>query len=174
MVKRIYFLIAIVILSSCFFDTKLHDLTMKKTPYFGDELRIDGYYHSNPVLNDERYIGVAVFYKDGFCIHTWGRPVNQDTLSYIENELLLNDVYIAKIKNAPAHIGVFQIIYPDIQFEVWEYRSDPWCHFGKIVNDTTFIINKKKDRTGKTYSVNLTYRFQQFSQKPDSTNNFLK
>jgi hypothetical protein len=61
---------------------------MKKTPYLGDELRVDGYYYSNP-----RYanvIGIAVFYKDGFCIHSWGKVTSQDTLSYIENEILLN------------------------------------------------------------------------------------
>ena len=75
----------------------------------------------------------------------------------------------------PCNIGVFQIMYPDIQFEAWGFRSDPWTYFGEIVNDTTFITNKRRsNNTGKTYPENLTYRFQQFSQKPDSTNNFVK
>jgi len=146
---------------------------MKKTPYFGEELRIDGYYYST--IEYDKYIDVAVFYRNGFCINTLVEPVNQDTLSYIENDILLNDAYINKLKNAPGHIGVFQIMYPDIQFEVWVFRTDPTSSFGSIINDTTFIINKRVDnRTKKTTSVNLTYRFKEFSPKPDSTNVYVK
>jgi hypothetical protein len=146
---------------------------MKKTPYFGDELRIDGYYYSNIIY--DCYIGVAVFYRDGICIYTFAEPTNQDTLNYIENEILLNEARINKMKNVPTDIGVFQIMYPNIQFEIWEYRTDPTSHFGKIINDTTFIINKwVNNRTKKTYSENQTYRFKQFSPKPDSTNVFIK
>jgi len=172
MVKSIYLLMGIILLTGC--DTRLRNLTMKKTPYFGNELRIDGYYYSNPDSYDG-LINVAVFYRDGFCIHTNGNPANQDTLSYIENEILLNDVYIAKLKNDPAHIGVFQITDTDIKFEVWEFKSWIFTHFGNIVNDTTFIINMRVDnRTNKSYPENLTYRFVQFSQKPDSTNVYVK
>jgi hypothetical protein len=146
---------------------------MTKTPYSGDELRIDGYYYSN--IRPANYIGVAIFYMDGFCIHTWIKPVNQDTLNYIESEILLNNECINKMKNTPSNIGVFRIMYPDIQIEAWEYRTDPTSHFGKIINDTMFIINKRvNNRTEETYSENLTYRFKQFSPKPDSTNVWIK
>ena len=173
MVKSIYLLMGIILLTGC--DTRLHELTMRKTPYYGNELRIDGYYYSN-MDEYNNSISVAVFYRDGFCINTHvDSPVNQDTLGYIENEILLNNTYIAKMKREPFHIGVFQIMYPDIQFEIWEFRSWPFTYSGNIVNDTTFIINKRMDnRAGKSYSENLTYRFKQFSQKPDSTNNFVK
>jgi hypothetical protein len=152
---------------------------MNKTPYFENKLRIDGYYYSNIAWYDKyidrTYIGIAVFYRDGFCIHTWGEPINHDTLGYIENDILLNDTYINKIKNEPTHIGVFQITYPDIQFEAWEFRTDPFSHFGTILNDTTFVIYKRfNNRTKQTYSENLTYRFKQFSPKPDSTNVWIK
>jgi len=162
----------ILLLTGC--DTKLRYLTMTKTPYFGDELRIDGYYYSTPDPYDGQ-IGIAIFYRDGFFMHPWGKPTHQDTLGYIENEILLNNAYIAKLKSDPDHIGVFQIMDPDIQFEIWQFRNETVSRFGKIVNDTTFIINKGvSNRTGKAFSENLTYRFQQFSQKPDSTNNFVK
>jgi len=176
MVKRIYLLIGIILLTGC--DTRLRELTMKKTLYLGDELRIDGYYYSNPILyeyTNETPIRVAVFYRDGFCFHTWGEPANQDTLGYIEREVLLNEAYIAKLKKEPTQIGVFRIIYPNIELETWEGRSCPFSYFGKIINDTTFIINKKvNNNMGKSFSENLTYQFQQFSQKPDSTNSFVK
>ena len=162
----------IILLTGC--DTKLLELTMKKAPYFGDELRIDGYYHSSPDEYDG-HIRVAVFYRDGFCFHVWKVPDNQDTLSHIENEILLNDTYIAKLKREPTQIGVFRIMYPDIEIETWEFRTDPISRFGKIVNDTTFIINKSvNNRIGKSHPENLTYRFQQFSPKPDSTNVYVK
>ena len=179
MVKKIYFLlIGIILLTSCY---KLIDLTMKKTPYFGEELRIDGYYYSNPFYDkyaDITTMRVAVFYSDGFCIDTQVElPKNQDTLTYIENEVLLNEVYLAKMKREPLYIGVFQIMYPDIQFESWQFRSWTVSSFGVIVNDTTFIINKHwtNFRSYKTLSeYPVTYRFQQFSPKPDSTNYFVK
>ena len=147
---------------------------MKKIPYFGDELRIDGYYYSNTEYEGGG-IRVVVFYQDGFCIYTLIAPTYQDTLKYIENEILLNDAFINGEKNAPSHIGVFQIMYPDIQIEAWEFRTDPFSHFGTIINDTTFITTKRKNnRTKETYSENLTYRFKQFSPKPDSTNVWIK
>ena len=171
MVKRILIFITIVLFGSC--SKKLFELAMAKTPYTGSELRIDGYYYSDLTL--ERYINIAIFYRDGFCIHTRIIPINQDTLTYIENEILLNTAFISKIKSIPGHIGVFQIMYPDIKFETWEARTATFSHFGKIVNDTTFIINKQVDnRTNTTYSENLTYRFKKFSPKPDSTNAFVK
>jgi len=175
MVKKTYLFIVITLLTGC---SKLVDLKMKKAPYFGDELRIDGYYYSNPLYNkyaDITTIGVAVFYRDGFCIHTWGESANPDTLSYIENEILLNDALITKMKKNPSHIGAFQIMYTDIKFETWELRNWVFTYYGKIVNDTTFIIHKRmENNTGKIFSENSTYRFHQFSPKPDSTNNFVK
>ena len=171
MVKKYHILIAVFLLTGCY--TTLHDLTMTKTPYFGDEVRVDGYYYST--IRQGNYIGVAVFYGDGFCIHTWIEPTNQDFLQQIENEILLNNTVINRIKEIPTNIGVFQIMYPDIQFEIWEYRTDPTTFFGTILNDTTFIINKRvNNRIKKTYQLNLTYRFKQFSPKPDSTNVWIK
>jgi hypothetical protein len=146
---------------------------MKKSPYFGNELRIDGYYYSNQEYHG--IICVAVFYRDGFCIHTRLDPMDKDTLKCIETNILLNDAYINKIKNEPTHIGVFQIEYPDIQFETWESQINPFCHHGKVINDTTFIITKQiNNRTKQTYPKNLTYKFKQFSPKPDSTNVYIK
>jgi hypothetical protein len=151
-------------------------MILKRIPYFGDELRIDGYYHSN--LIESKSIGVAVFYRNGFCIHTLVRPINQDTINYIENKILLNRAYIDDLKNTPSHIGVFQIMYPDIEIETWDYGGDgitTFTRFGKIINDTTFIINKMVNNGGHhVFSENLTYRFKQFSPKPDSTNVFIK
>ena len=160
-----------MILGGC--SKKLYDLTMSKSPYLGNELKIDGYYYSNQTLAND--VGVVVFYRDGFCINTWVKPTTNDTLEYIENEILLNDAFINKIKGIPAHIGVFKVINPDIEFETWETRTTSFSRYGKIINDSTFIINKSiNNATGVSTSEKLTYRFKHFSPKPDSTNNYIK
>ena len=84
MVMRSFLLIAIVLLGSC--SKKLYDLTMTKTPYPGNELRVDGFYYSTPT--SEKDIGIAVFYKNGVCIHMFTRIDSHDTLDFIENEIL--------------------------------------------------------------------------------------
>ena len=172
MVKKNALLMLIPFFTSCFFDTSLFDMEMDKAPYTGDELRIDGYYYSDLVY--EEYIRVAVFYRDGFCIHTSFVPKTQDTLTNIENEILLNDAYISKLKNSPSHIGVFRIINPDIEFEAWEYRNTTISHFGKIINDTTFVINKRINRRNNAVlTENRTYKFKQFDAKPDSISKYV-
>jgi hypothetical protein len=173
MLIRFFTIISILLFVSC--EKELHDLSMDKNPYTGDELRIVGYYYTN--LTSANDIGVAVFYRDGFCINTWVKPINQDTLRYIENEILLNSTFINKIKSIPTHIGVFQINAKSIVFETWEAGRDiiNFSHYGEILNDTTFLITKQVNNdSGKSSSEKLTYRFRQFSPKPDSTNNFIK
>ena len=121
MVKKNFLLfIAVILLTGC--SHRLSEMSLKKAPYLGDELRIDSYYYSKLSLAND--IGVAVFYRDGFCIHTWIRIKNKDTLNYIENEILLNNTYINDLKKRPSHIGAFRIMYPDIEFEVWDYGGD--------------------------------------------------
>jgi len=169
---KIFTVILVLLLISC--EKERQDLSMDKIPYTGDELRIDGYYYSNLTLADD--IGVAVFYRDGFCINTWVKPINQDTLSYIENNILFNDEFINKIKSIPTHIGVFKINAKSIEFETWEAGRDiiTFSHYGEILNDTTFLITKQVNNdSGKSYSEKLTYKFRQFSPKPDSTNTFI-
>lgn len=175
MVRKFYLFVAVILFMSGSCEKKLHELSLSKTSYTGDELRIDGYYYSNIVFTDR--IGIAIFYRDGFCINTWVKPVNSDTLSYIENEILLNSAFINKIKSIPTHIGVFQINAESIKFETWEAGRDiiTFSNYGKILNDTTFLITKQVNNdSDKSYSETLIYRFRQFSPKPDSTNTFIK
>jgi hypothetical protein len=175
MVIKLFPIVAVMLFSCASCEKELHKLSMAKTPYTGNELRIDGYYYSNLTSADD--IGVAVFYRDGVCINTWVKPVNSDTLSYIENEILINDAFINKIKSIPTHIGVFQINTKSIEFETWEVGRDiiTFSNYGEILNDTTFLITKQVNNdSGKSYSKKLTYRFRQFSPKPDSTNTFIK
>jgi hypothetical protein len=175
METRLFLLITIVIFTNASCEKELHELSMAKIPYTGNELRIDGYYYSNQVYNN--YNAVAVFYRDGACIHVFTSIEGADTLNYIENNILLNESLISNFMNTPTNIGVFQINTESIEFETWEAGRDiiTFSNYGEILNDTTFLITKQiNNDSGKSENENLTYRFKQFSPKPDSTNNFIK
>ena len=175
MVIKLYSIIAVMLLSCASCEKELHEFSLSKTPYTGDELRIDGYYYSNLTSADD--IAIAVFYRDGVCINVYTRVEGQDTLSFIENDILLNESIVSTFMNTPTNIGVFQINAESIEFETWEAGRDiiTFSNSGEILNDTTFLITKQVNNdSGKSYSENLTYRFRQFSPKPDSTNTFIK
>lgn len=173
MVRIIFSLFMIIIFGCC--KKQLHELSMNRTPYTSNELRIDGYYYSS--LTSANDIGVAVFYRNGVCIHVYTRIDGQDTLRFVENNILLNESLINRFMNTPTSIGVFQINGESIVFETWEAGRDiiTFSSYGEILNDTTFLITKQiNNDSGKSTTMNLTFRFKQFSPKPDSTNTFIK
>lgn len=175
MVIKLFSIAAVMLFSCASCEKEFHKLNMAKTPYTGNELRIDGYYFSN--LTSAEDMGLAVFYRDGVCINVFTRIEGHDTLSFIENDILLNESVISTFMNTPTNIGVFQINAESIEFETWEAGRDiiTFSNYGEILNDTTFLITKQVNNdSGKSYSEYLTYRFRQFSPKPDSTNNFIR
>lgn len=76
MTIRYLLIISILLFISC--EKELHNLSMYKSAYAGDELRIDGYYYSNTTSAND--VGIAVFYKDGVCIHMYTRIESQNIL----------------------------------------------------------------------------------------------
>ncbi len=69
MVKKIGLLLLFtsLILTAC--EQKLHDLSMSRMPYVGNELRTDGYYYSSDMKGYDRpTVGVIVLYKNGVCL----------------------------------------------------------------------------------------------------------
>ena len=159
--------------SSC--EKELHELSLSKTPYSGDELRVDGYYYSNLTSVDD--IAIAVFYRDGVCFNVYTRIESQDTLNFIEKDILQDKSIISTFVSTPTNIGVFKIKEKSIEFETWEAGRDiiTFSNYGKILNDTTFLITKQVNNdSGKSYSEKLTYRFRQYSPKPNCTNTFIK
>jgi len=172
MAIRFFLLIAVLIITSC--SKRLDELMMNKSPYTGSELRIDGYYMSSP--NSSMDVGVGVFYRDGVCIHFFFRPETLDTMNYIESEFLLNESFINDAKSKPSWLGVFEINDESLNFETWEAGRNitTFNHFADILNDTTFILRERVDNLLSSSSTeNLTYRFKEFSPKPDSTNMFI-
>jgi hypothetical protein len=174
MVIKLFSIVTVMLFTCASCEKELQELSMSKIPYAGDELRIDGYYYSN--LTSANDIGIAVFYRDGVCINVFTSIEGQDTIDFIENDILLNESLMYSFMNTPSHIGVFQINTESIEFETWEAGRDiiTFSNFGEILNDTTFLITKQVNNdSGKSYSEKMTYRFRQFSPKPDSINSFI-
>lgn len=170
---RIFLVSIMFLVLSC--EKKLYDLGMEKIPYDGNELKINGYYYSTPDSNGD--IGLAVFYRDGFCIHMFLDINSKDTLHYIENKYLLDNAFIIDIKQTPNWIGVFQIDNSKIEYETWvAMRHIPtFSYYGEILNDTTYKLTKWiANDIDVTYPLELTYKFKKFDFKPDSTNTFIK
>ena len=157
---------------------------MDRVPYSGTELKTNGYYYSN-LRSNGRNISVAIFYRNGFCIHSimdvtysnFEVKSKQDTLEYIKRTLFEDKSVIQRFLNEPTSIGVFRIEGKDIEFETWENGYDvlTFSNYGKILNDSTFLINKfVSNQSRKEWAVNLTYKFVEYSPKPDSISSFIK
>ena len=171
MAIRLLLLIAVLIVTSC--SQRLDELMVNKTPYPETELRTDGYYYSNDLgITDFR---LAVFYRDGICYHLFGSSDTQPIEDFIEQDILLNESFIDNLRTTPTNIGVFNIEDKSISIEHWEASRDILAleRSGEILNDSTFILNQVENLQGEIENVNYTYRFKQFSPKPDSTNMFI-
>jgi len=166
---------AIVLLASCDDGEELHPLKMNRIPYEGNELRTDGYYYSEAFSEND--IKILVLYRNGVCLFEVTDFKGQDTLGYIENNFLLNP-RIAHYWTRPSDIGVFQINNKSLTIEVWDPGYDnigTYTYNSEILNDTTFRVTKQtNNQSGNSYPYIRTFRFKQFSPKPDSTNRFIK
>lgn len=166
---------AVILLGSCDDGEVLHPLKMNRIPYTGSELRTDGYYYSEAF--SEKHIDIAVLYRDGVCFFEVTSFNGPDTLGYIEDNFLLNP-RISHYWTRPSDIGVFQINNNSLTIEVWDPGYDDigtYTYNSEILNDTTFRVTKQtNNRSGVINSYERTFRFKQFSPKPDSTNRFIK
>lgn len=160
-------------LGGCGKWNKNEELTLVRKPYYGNELRIDGYYYN--IIDGE--IGKTYFFYRNGTLH-YG--IATDTL---DNNLEKYDTWFASdyysniIKTNRRRWGLFEIQGDSIQYERWSIRGggDPVLRVsGHIQNDTTFVITKSLyPHTGETYQHEITYHFHAFSPKPDSTNVFI-
>jgi hypothetical protein len=171
---KIYILTIAVILTmnNCRKEKKDDVLSLKREPYTGSELRIDGYYFNKYGTGN---LTVYFFYDNGILLYGSSFPI--DHLSEHESDYIDGEHY-EFAKNLKYYWGVFNINGGEIMFERW-YPSQPplraFISSGTILNDTTFHINRFYHSDGSVSDeVNETYHFRQFTPKPDSTNIFIK
>jgi len=153
--------------ANCDYSSENDKFTLQRVNYFGNQLRIEGYYYSK---NDGYF-----FYRNGVFFDPGGgygyigkerweaKSIDKKYLSSLISELwwgqfVVNDSIIK-----------FEKYYPG-DGPLWSYIKE-----GVIINDTTFHITKSYRSNGSELKErDEMYHFRKFSPKPDSTNVFVK
>lgn len=165
----------ITISTTCEKMTQDDNLSLNKSVYTGNELRIDGYYY---FITENNLHFTYFFYENGITIHGGGNAPNTSPIEFIESQFK-SENYLKALKDHKTAWGIFQFNGNKIEFERWYPSSGgplpSYIRSGEILNDTTFIITKSiRPKTGEEKELNEIYRFKRFSPKPDSTNSFIK
>jgi hypothetical protein len=182
-IKNISMKILIIIIMSLFCNCskdnlwKDDELSIPKTPYLGNELRMNGYFY-HPYGTPEK-LTIYFFYKDGTILLA-GDHYEMNNRVEFEQSFTTNE-FIEKRRNIKYCWGVFKIEGNNIRFERWYPSEKPYKSYireGIIMNDTTFQINTSyrmvNGKKTELASENEIYHFRQFSPKPDSTNQYIK
>ncbi|MGI6479007.1 MAG: hypothetical protein ACOX0M_06150 [Salinivirgaceae bacterium] len=176
--RLILLLIGILLYSSsCIRDILADDkLTLKKEPYIGNQLRIDGYYYVMDLNNS--VISTLFFYRNGLLLYGGGGRPGSVGFDELEADLFTSETFLNTIKNHKSCWGIFQIIDNEIRYEKWYPSSGggmpAYLSIGEIQNDTTFVITKAiRPKTDETLVLNEVFHFRAFAPKPDSTNNVI-
>ena len=168
-------LVLIVLLYSC----KDEELRMQRIPYTGSELRTDGYYYHQT----DKYICDIIFlYRNGIIIRAfWHWDIN-NPIEDFEQDIIKRYNELHKSQH---EWGVFQVKDDKIEYEMFTGPGLVFCgmavyrSLGYIENDTVFSIKQIL----QTHSCGASpifstpdnkYYFRSFSQKPDSTNSWIK
>lgn len=140
------------------------DLQIKRQNYLGKTLKIDGIFYNEPHKAHFFLYRNGVFFDGGI---SFNGSINELLKFYSQNENYITAYEL------PYRWGVFKVNENIIRIEKW-VSSDTFGMYtstsfsGEIINDTTLLINYPTNIIGKD-----TFYFYQFSQKPDSTNNFI-
>jgi hypothetical protein len=153
------------------------ELQLNRENYTGSQLRIDGYYHEQKPIDSKG--NSFFFFRNGILLYGYSFSKNEQGDFEINWK---NGQYENLVKQNKENWGVFVIDGNNIKFEKW-YPSNSgylpsFVKEGSIINDSTFIITSfyrltKKGKKREYEEINETYRFVEFSPKPDSTNNFI-
>jgi len=153
----------LVLVCSCIRTLPDEKLTMTRTPYYGNEIRFDGYYFQ--FLPSYNTFSNLIFYRDGVMM-------SFDYSNKIE-DFYNNNKYVELVRKNKDSWGVFIVKNDTIKVQEWYPNPDYVIQYLtsnyklKILNDTTLFI-------GFQNSNSATYHFKKFSPKPDSTNVFIK
>ena len=158
---RVLFLV-IVLLQSCIETLPDEELSVKRMPYYGKEIRIDGYYKGLGIAQKE-YFDYIFFYNNGIYFRFGYTDV--DNINKIED--IINHSRANK-----QNWGVFQISDTLVNIQRWTQNAGTTqnmvLHIRYVIIDDTTLFYK--DLGGDT----TRYHFVKYNPKPDSTNVFIK
>lgn len=92
----------IAISSTCSKMIQDDRLSLTRTNYSGNELRIDGYYY---FMTEDNLHFTYFFYRNGIAIHGGGNAPNTSPIEFIESQFM-SESYIAALKEHKTH-GVY-------------------------------------------------------------------
>ena len=159
----------LILLNGC----KDEELTLQRIPYFGNELRTDGYYyHYDDTSYDGIYTLCFFLFRNGTRLTAGSfKNTNLDT---VEKQML--DRY--KWLNHKSGWSIFVITDNIMEIEGWSTSVGGGLPVYKayyyIENDTTLRLFKSINSDGMEFEKDAIYHFRHFSPKPDSTNNFIQ
>ena len=173
-------LIFLSLLTNCKKNIHCNDdeLTLERMNYTGNQLNIDGYYYGDADSNNSMpFANIYYLYRNGVFFTSEASDLDKAEAGTITVDF--ENFFGKTVKGA---WGVFQINGNNIEIERWRSRTNG-CEItiyerGDILNDSTFVINKREYRNnGKAEKVetpNSIFYFRSLTEKPDSTNNYIK
>ena len=150
------------------------EFVLTRTPYMGNELRIDGYYYQ---YYEDSKIAVQCFYRNGILLNMGGGASSlEEADEYIRSRFIEGSTHP---NYEYSKWGLFIVDDMTIKLELYQAADDivkrTYIREGVVLNDSTFHITVSYRSDGKEISEkDEIYHFRQFSPKPDSTNNFIK
>ncbi|MDP3463209.1 MAG: hypothetical protein Q8S18_10495 [Bacteroidales bacterium] len=166
-------IILIVTLAGCTFFGGHDDLSIQKTNYNGNSLRINGYYYDEGF----DYNNILIFYQNGVLLSLICDVSEIDKLK----ETVNTKSFFNPKTSFRFDWGLFRIVDDSIYYEEWaayDGYKPAFLHTGYILNDTTFVITSVSSHSKifdkpKYTQTNTLYRFRQLHCKPDSTNKYI-
>lgn len=172
MKSKFALLVILLVTYSCVSIEPDPELTMKRLPYNGNKIRLDGFYFSNR----PNYTSYKFFYSNGIVFTRSG----MDNKIIEINDILKNMEFVREYKD---RWKVFQINGDTLHLQGWENTGSGFIgpiqvhslndEYYKILNDSTFLLKKNTGYYNYTGDNNEYYYFKKCSTKPDSTNVFI-
>ncbi len=156
------------------FPPKDDALSITRTPYTGNDLRLDGYYYDTISISPV-WISIYFFNRNGTLL--WGSTASDSTLPQLK-EWFKNGFYYQSSLQYKSCWGVFIVNGTNITYEMWVNSGtgsfQAYKYSGQIINDTTFQIISSERVDGSDHSAeNATFHYKHFSPKPDSVVSFI-
>jgi len=136
-----------------------------------NKIRLDGYYYyylKNRIKSPDRFIDCYFFYGNGKVLFAMGT----NTKNIFQYEEYLKGKLRIDSKNMPEYWTNYLVKNDSIYFErIYVQSGFPHAiYIGIILNDTTFVITKSKNKpfAKKSISLDDTFHFKMFHPKPDS------
>jgi len=137
--------------------------------YIGNEIRVDGFYYYQ---FEDGFIETFFLFRNG-VYYDYGSCQCPD-LEAVENHMM-NEFTIENTPKVQYSWGVFRVENNNVEIERWLTGSGgaypTKLSKGEIINETTMVIKGIPVSGEGTLD---TFRFREFSPKPDSTNVFIK